>query len=237
MTTSDPWTQAVRHQLGPGRFLPLGGPRDGAWISERAAEAVLRRATEHLRGVQLIALRIALADPEDTHDPAVPPPPSALPPGPLRVTAEFAATAAAPLPQTAALVRAVLAAAAKERLGLQVADVDLRVAALLDEEPDPVPVRQPDVPHAAEPGPGEEGRVAAAALSVPGVTHLTTGLGRAVHLEERHEENTLPHRHARVEFAVDSDHRTSDVAQQVRTAVRDALPDRPTVAVLVTAVG
>jgi len=235
--TAERWAQTVRHQLGLGRLLPLGGSRDGAWISEEAAEAALRRAAERMPGVRLDVLRISLADPEDVHDPAVPPPPSALPPGPLRVTAEFAATAAVPLPATAALVRTTLTAAAQDRLGLAVAEVDLQVTALLDEEPEPVPVRQPDPPRAAEPGPDDEGRAAAAALAVPGVAHLTTGLGRAVHLEERIAENALPHRHARVELAVAPGHRASDVARQVRTAVQNALPDHPTVAVLVTAVG
>src|SRR4051812_28460432 len=148
--TAERWAQTVRHQLGLGRLLPLGGPRDGAWISEEAAGAVLRRAVEEMRGVRLDALRIALADPEDVSEPAVPPPPSALPPGPLRVTAEFAATAAVPLPTTAALLRAALAAAAGELLGLAVAEVDLRVAALLDEEPAPVSAQPLRPPRAAE---------------------------------------------------------------------------------------
>ena len=235
--TAERWAQTVRHQVGLGRLLPLGGSRDGAWISEEAAEAALRRTAAKMPGVRLDVLRIALADPEDVQDPVVPPPPSALPPGPLRVTVEFAATAAAPLPATAALVRATLSAAARERIGLEVAEVDLRVTALLDEEPDPVPVRQPDPPRAGEAGADDEGRAAEAALSVPGVAHLTTGLGRAVQLEERTTDNALPHRHARVELAVAPAHRPSDVAQAVRTAVQNTLPDRPTVTVLVTATG
>jgi len=235
--TTERWVEVVRHQVGLGRLLPLGGPRDGAWISEEAAEAVLRRAAEELRGVRLDALRIALADPQDAHDPAVPPPPSALPPGPLRLTAGFAATAAEPLPATAAVLRTTLAAAATELLGLVVAEVDLRATALLDEEPEPVSARPPEPPRAAEPGSGDEGRAAAAALSVPGVAHLTRGLGRAVHLEERQEEGALPHRHARVELAVGAGHRAVDVARAVRAAVVESLTDHPTVAVLVTAVG
>src|SRR5256885_5383132 len=107
--TAERWAQTVRHQLGLGRLLPLGGPHDGAWISEEAAGAVLRRAAEELRGVRLDALRISLADPDTAVDPVVPPPPSALPPGPLRVTADFAATASEPLPTTAAVVRTTLA--------------------------------------------------------------------------------------------------------------------------------
>ncbi|MFJ2235298.1 nucleopolyhedrovirus P10 family protein [Streptomyces sp. NPDC087859] len=230
--TADRWTQTVRHQLGLGRLLPLGGAHEGAWISEEAAEAVLRRAVRDLRGVRLDRARISLADPEDVHDPVVPPPPSALPPGPLRVTAEFAATADEPLPATATLLRTALATAA-ERLGLTVTEVDLRVTSLLDEEPEAGPVRRPEPP-SAEPA-GDP--VAAAALSVPGVTGLTAALGRAVHVEEQQGEAALPRRHVRVEVAVDAEHRAVEVARAVRREVGKALPDHPTVAVLVTAVG
>ncbi|MEU5321776.1 nucleopolyhedrovirus P10 family protein [Streptomyces sp. NPDC021056] len=230
--TADRWTQTVRHQLGLGRLLPLGGAHEGAWISEEAAEAVLRRAVRDLRGVRLDRARISLADPEDVHDPVVPPPPSALPPGPLRVTAEFAATADEPLPATATLLRTALATAA-ERLGLTVTEVDLRVTSLLDEEPEAGPVRRPEPP-SAEPA-GDP--VAAAVLSVPGVTGLTAALGRAVHVEERQGEAALPRRHVRVEVAVDAEHRAVEVARAVRREVGKVLPDHPTVAVLVTAVG
>ncbi|GAA4089144.1 nucleopolyhedrovirus P10 family protein [Streptomyces shaanxiensis] len=240
MTTADRWTQAVRNQLGLGRLLPLGGAHDGAWISERAAEAVLRRAAEDMRGVRLDALRIGLTDPEEAHEAAVPPPPSALPPGPLRVTAEFAAPATEPLPATAERLRDLLAAAATDRLGLTVTEVDLRVTALLDEDAEPAPVRQPEPARAAEPAGPDEERVATAALMVPGVTQLTgalSGLGRAVHIEERQDEAALPHRHVRVELAVSTDRRAVEVAREVREWVGEALADRPTVAVLVTAVG
>ncbi|MGW3036836.1 nucleopolyhedrovirus P10 family protein [Streptomyces sp. NPDC001178] len=236
--TTERWAQAVRHQVGLGRLLPLGGPHDGAWISQEAAEAVLRRAAGELRGVRLDALRIALADPDNAHEPAVPPPPSALPPGPLRVTADFATTASEPLPAKAALVRTTLAAAATELLGLAVAEVDLRVTALMDEEPEPAPVRAPEPPRAAEPDDADELRAASAALMVPGVTHLTGGLGRAaVHITALQEEGALAHRHARVEIAVSANHRAVDVAREVRAAVAGVLPDHPTVAVLVTRVG
>lgn len=232
--------RAVRHQLGLGRLLPLGGARDGAWISERAAEAVLRRAAEDMRGVRLDALRIALTDPDDAPGAAVPPPPSALPPGPLRVTADFAATTTEPLPATAERLRGLLATAATERLGLTVTEVDLCVTALLDEDTEPAPVRQPEPARAAEPGNPDGERIAAAALAVPGVAQLTGslgGLGHAVHIEERQGEAALPSRHVRVEIAVRADHRAVDVAREVRERVGNALADHPTVAVLVTAVG
>ncbi|MGF0172534.1 nucleopolyhedrovirus P10 family protein [Streptomyces sp. Marseille-Q5077] len=239
MTTTDRWTQAVRQQLGLGRLLPLGGARDGAWISERAAEAVLRSAAEDMRGVRLDELRIGLTDPQDTQEAAVPPPPSALPPGPLRVTADFAATAAEALPTTAERLRGLLATAATERLGLTVTEVDLRVTALLDEDAEPAPPRQAEPTRVAEPASPDEERVAAAALAVPGVIRLTGtlgGLNRAVHIEERQDEAALPRRHVRVEIAVRADRRAVEVAREVREWVGEALADRPTVAVLVTAV-
>ncbi|GGL82791.1 hypothetical protein GCM10010129_28150 [Streptomyces fumigatiscleroticus] len=235
--TADRWTQAVRRQLGLGRLLPLGGPRDGAWIAERAAESVLRRAARDVPGVRLEALRIALADPRAAHDPAVPPPPSALPPGPLRVTAGFAATASQPLPATADLLRTALAAAADRRLGLTVTEVDLEVTALLEEGARPSSERPADGAPAAEPEGADEGPVAAAALAVAGVTRLTDALGRAVLVTEPpNEAAALPRRHVRLEIAVDADHRAVEVARQVRTETGEALPDHPTVAVLVTAV-
>ncbi|WP_171110144.1 MULTISPECIES: nucleopolyhedrovirus P10 family protein [Streptomyces] len=234
--TADRWTQAVRQQLGLGRLLPLGGPRDGAWIAEGAAGTVLRRAGNAVPGVRLGALRITLADPDAAHAPAVPPPPTALPPGPLRLTADCAVTAAEPLPTTAARLRTVLAATAAARLGLTVAEVDLRVTALLDEETEPDVVRAPEPPHARPPADGDTATVAAAALAVPGVTHLTDILGRAVHIEESPGEATLPRRHVRVELAVGADHRTLEVARHVRAQVGSALKDHPSVAVLITTV-
>ncbi|MFI6928758.1 nucleopolyhedrovirus P10 family protein [Streptomyces sp. NPDC050287] len=236
--TAEQWTRAVREQLRLGRLLPLGGVRDGAWISEEAAGAVLRRAADGMRDVRLDRLRIGHADSGDAHEFAVPPPPSALAPGPLRVTAECAATAARPLPATAERLRAVLAAAA-EGLGLVVTEVDLRVTDLLDadEKPEALPVRPPE-PAAAEPGEDADAELAgAAALTVPGVAHLTGTLGRAVHIEERQRgDAALPRRHVRVELAVRADHRAVDVAREVRVRVRQVLPDHPTVGVLVTTV-
>ncbi|MEU0008883.1 nucleopolyhedrovirus P10 family protein [Streptomyces sp. NPDC006314] len=240
--TEDRWTQAVRQHVGLGRLLPLGGPRDGAWIAEDAAGAVLERAVAgEVPEVRLGALRIALADPEETQEPVVPAPPGALPPGALRVTVDFAAAVAEPLPTVASRLRLTLATTATGRLGLTVTAVDLRVTDLLEaggeattavRAPRPAPAREVTDP--------DEARVAAAALSAPGVTGLTGslgGLGRAVHFEERRAEAALPHRHVRVELATHADHRAVDVARRVRAAVRDALEDRPTVAVLVTAVG
>ncbi|MCZ7461099.1 hypothetical protein [Streptomyces sp. WMMC940] len=147
MTTAEGWTGAVRARLGLGRLLPLGTAADGAWLAERAAEPVLRRAAGKVPGVVPGGIRAGLADPGAAGTPTVPPPPAALPPGPLRIEADFAAAAAVPLPELAELLRAALFAAAREHLGLAVAVVDLRVTALLDAPPEA----------AGAPGPGPVG--------------------------------------------------------------------------------
>lgn len=131
--SADRWTQAVRHQLGLGRLVPLGGPRDGCWLAESAARSALRHAVHSVPGVRLGNLRIELADPDGFYESAVPAPPSALPPGPLRIVAECAAAPDEPLPTAASRLRAALDGAAADGLGLTVAEVDLRVTALLDD--------------------------------------------------------------------------------------------------------
>ncbi|MFJ6668877.1 nucleopolyhedrovirus P10 family protein [Streptomyces sp. NPDC091383] len=235
---TDAWTQVVRHQVGLGRLLPLGGPGDGAWIAEDAAGAALRVAVaDGLPGVRLGALRIGLADPRAAAEPVVPAPPSALPPGTLRVTADCAATSVEPLPATAERLRELLATAAAERLGLVVAEVDLRITDLLEPDGRLVEVRPPQPPAARDETSLSGLRAAEAARAVPGVVRLT-GPGRAVRIEERADGTAeLVHRHVRVDLAADAAHRTVEVARRVRAAVRDALEDRPTVAVLVTSVG
>ncbi|WP_449349463.1 nucleopolyhedrovirus P10 family protein [Streptomyces shaanxiensis] len=231
--TAEQWARTVRHQLGLGRLLPLGGPRDGAWVSEEAAAAVLRAAVEGLRDVRLGGVRIGLADPADAREPAVPPPPSALPPGPLRLTADVEAALSQPVPVTAERLRSTLARTATGALGLEIGEVDLRVTGLFDEEPPRA--RQPEEPRLVEPaGSGDEGRAGEAALAVPGVAGLTGLLGRPVQITERESGGALPRRHVRVELAVDR--RALDVARAVRAEVERAWPDHPTVAVLVTAV-
>ncbi|MEV6763281.1 nucleopolyhedrovirus P10 family protein [Streptomyces sp. NPDC051105] len=231
--TADRWTDAVRHPLGFGRLLPLGGPHDGAWLTEAAADAVLRRAAAEVPGVRLGAVRIAPADPEDVAEPVVPPPPGAVPPGPLRLSADFAATADEPLPTTAARLRRVLAAAATARLGLAVAEVDLRVTDLLAaDRAEPEAVRPPRPPSVREGADPDGARVTTAALAVPGVVRVTGALSREVHFEA-----ALPRRHVRVEVALTDGLRAVDVARRVRSAVGAALEEHPTVAVLVTGVG
>ncbi|GGV76801.1 hypothetical protein GCM10015535_09270 [Streptomyces gelaticus] len=218
---ADGWAAAVRLRLGLGRLLPLGGPADGAWISERAAVAVLRGAVTS-PGAALGKLRISVADPDGAPGPEVEPPPSALPPGPLRIEVTMSAVSGRPLPVAADALRSALLTAAGERLGLVVDTVDVRVTALLDappERPAPAPM---EVHEAAA-----EGVAGTAAAGVPGVVTLTGVLGRAVHADPDH---------VRIELATDPGHRALDVARAVRSAVAAAVEGHPSVAVLVTAV-
>ncbi|MFI0236942.1 nucleopolyhedrovirus P10 family protein [Streptomyces sp. NPDC016845] len=240
--TVDRWAQAVRHQLGIGRLVPLGGPGDGAWIAESAARDVLRLAAAPLRGVRLGSLRLEQADPEGTYEAAVPAPPGALPPGPLRIVADCAAAADEPLPVVTTRLRMTLARVAGDELGLVVEAVDLQVTELLEAGSEGPAGSEPAPDEPSEPRPlsGDEARAAQAARSVPGVAALTGALGgmsRAVHIEEPEGgTGALPRRHVRVELAVSARARALDVARQVRRAVTTAFPDAPTVAVLVTGV-
>lgn len=241
---TDRLAQTVREQLRLGRLLPLGGREDGSWITEHAAGEVLRRAADEIPDAHLGALRIAPADPDTAATPAVPPPPSALPPGTLRIAAECGATLEEPLPVTADRLRDVLLDAAADRLGLLVEAVDVRVTDVLDVLPAPPPAaprpHQPQPPPrptpVERPDPDPAAAAAAhAAASVPGVARLASVLGspRPVRIEGAH---------IRIELAVAAGHRAVDVARAVRTAVAQAAPapapgdQPPTVAVLVTAV-
>ncbi|GAA3366611.1 hypothetical protein GCM10017744_074400 [Streptomyces antimycoticus] len=240
---TDRLAQTVREQLLLGRLLPLGGREDGSWITEHAAGEVLRRAADQVSAAHLGALRIAPADPDTAATPAVPPPPSALPPGTLRIAAECGATLEEPLPVTADRLRDVLLDAATDRLGLLVEAVDVRVTDVLDELPPPPPAtprpHQPQPPprptSGERPDPDPAATAARTATSVPGVARLAPVLGspRPVRIEGAH---------IRIELAVAADHRAVDVARAVRTAVAHAVSipapgdQPPTVAVLVTAV-
>ncbi|MFE2676317.1 nucleopolyhedrovirus P10 family protein [Streptomyces hygroscopicus] len=238
---TDRLAQTVREQLRLGRLLPLGGREDGSWITERAASEVLGRAAAEVADVRLTTLRIAPADPDTAESPAVPPPPSALPPGPLRIAAECGATPAEPFPATADRLREVLLGAAADRLGLLVEAVDVRVTEVLEapaEPPRPAPPHHEPQPPPAPPHPqpqpsphtsprpprsAAEGHdpattaAARAAASVPGVARLAPVLGspRAVRIEGAH---------IRIELAVAAHHRALDVARAVRTAVAQSAP-------------
>lgn len=238
--TANQWAQAVRTQLGIGRVLPLGGPADGSWITEQAAAGVLRTAAGTPPGVRLGSLRLSVADPDRAPEPAVPAPPSALPPGPLRIEADFAAAGDRPLPTVADQVRAALLEASIRELGLVVAAVDLRVSGLLDADETGASQAPPAAPSggpAAAPVPEERSGatqdgaagIAAVVLDVAGVARLAPVLGssRPVRLTDGH---------ALIQLATAPGHRALDVSAAVRQAVAAAPPAVSTVAVLVTAV-
>lgn len=249
---TETWKQAVRHQFDLGRLLPLGGPDDGTWITEQAAVRALGRAAAEIPGIRLETLRIGSAPLEPVSEPAVRPPASALPPGPLRIEAAFTASPGQPLPHSAELLRSVLLKAAAERLSLATVTADLRVTDL-HESPETV-VRSQTSKRAVKPAPEPAaaqslppvsgtgsmwppvGELADVATAVPGVARLTAVPGsRPVKVEDH---NDPPGRHIEVQLAVAPGHHPLEVARAVRDAVADAAttdaPGPVTAAVLIT---
>ncbi|MFC8275406.1 hypothetical protein ACFUJR_23290 [Streptomyces sp. NPDC057271] len=227
MTTSGAgWSGAVRDRLGPGRLLPLGEATDGAWLTESAARAVLLRSLAPVRGVVPGKLRVGLA--EVGPQAPFPVPPGGLPPGSLRITADFAVEAGrmadAPLPVLAEEAREALFAAAERALGLVVTAVDLRVTGLVEVAPDSPGTAPP--PGRTAPLDEEDG-VAQAVLGVAGVAGLTSLLGAPVH----RTAGAL-----RVELAVTDGHRALDVARTARTRATVTAPEGTAVTVLVSEV-
>lgn len=233
---TETWTQAVRHQLDLGRLLPLGGPDDGTWITEQAAARALGRAAAEVPGVRLESLRIGSAPLEPVSEPAVRPPASALPPGPLRIEAAVTASLAQPLPETAEQLRSALLNAAAERLGLATVTADLRVTDLHEGPETGVKsrtaaraMRPPPEAAAARSSPpvtgtasmrGLVGELADVATAVPGVARLTAVLGsRPVKVEDH---DAPPGRHIEVHLAVAPGHHPLEVARAVRDAVAAA---------------
>ncbi|MER7784149.1 nucleopolyhedrovirus P10 family protein [Streptomyces albidoflavus] len=209
---------------------------------------MLRQAADKVPGARLGALRIGPVDGAPTEEPGVPPPPSALWPGPLRIGAEFAATRLEPFPALADRLRATLSETATHRLGLHVTEVDLRITGV--DQPGEASEAETSAAPAAPAAPGTsparsrpphedtpEARAATAALAVPGVTRLGGAFGgRTGAVRVDHPAPGRPG-HVRLELAVSPGHRPLEVARAVRRAVTEALPDRPSVAVLVTEVG
>ncbi|WP_406263702.1 hypothetical protein OH779_12040 [Actinacidiphila glaucinigra] len=238
--TADRLARAVRRQLGLGRVLPLGGPGDTVWVTERAAAGVLRAAAGAVPGIRLGALRIGTADgPGGADGPDGPggsdgsdgsdgepgdaagllpesAPSGALPRRPLRVEAGFEATPERPLPDSAGRLRDALWRAAIEDVGLETEAVDLTVTGLLEEGGARVALPTEPV------DPPEGGRTTTtagrAAAAVPGVAGLTSRLGG-----QRHP--------SLVQIAVDAGHRALDVGRAVAMAVTAVTQDVTTVVV------
>jgi hypothetical protein len=249
---TEAWTQAVRHQLGLGRLLPLGGPDDGTWITEQAAVRALGRAAAEIPGVWLDSLRIGAAPLEPVSEPAVRPPASALPPGPLRIEAAFTASLEQPVPETADQLRSTLLNAAADRLGLAAVTADLRVTDLhggpetgmksrtaaraMGSEPEAAAARSSPPVTGTGTMQGRVGELADVATGVPGVARLTAVLGsRPVKMEDHDDP---PGRRIEVHLAVAPGHHPLEVARAVRDAVAEAaITDAAglvTVAVLIT---
>ncbi|MFE2231429.1 hypothetical protein ACFXA4_02385 [Streptomyces sp. NPDC059442] len=239
---TEAWTRAVRGQLDLGRLLPLGGPDDGSWITEQAAVRALWPTAADIPGVRLGRMRIGAAPHEPVAEPAVRPPASALPPGPLRIEAAFTASLTQPVQQAAEQLRTTLLDGAAERLGLTAVAVDLSLTDL-HEGPEESPSKAPPARSSAssaerEPLRGPGGELADVASAVPGVARLTAPLGgRPVRVEEQDDP---PGRHVQIQLAVAPGHHPLEVARAVRTAVT-AVPTGDTrgpatVAVLVTEV-
>ncbi|MET9376677.1 hypothetical protein ABZX98_21435 [Streptomyces sp. NPDC002992] len=225
-TAGTGWAAAVRERLGPGRLLPLGEAADGAWLTERAARAVLLRAAEAVRGVVPGVLRVGLL--EASGEEPFPVPPGGLPPGTLGISAEFAAEYGSeesrPLPTLAAEVREALFASATAQLGLNVVAVDLRVTGIAERAQ-----KAPDASAATPPpggtSPSSEDPAAPAVLAVEGVAALTDVLGSAFHRGPGG---------LRVEVAVTAGHRPLDVARAVRAAATATASEGTAVTVLVS---
>ncbi|MEU2787979.1 Asp23/Gls24 family envelope stress response protein [Streptomyces sp. NPDC007100] len=108
----------VRTELRPGRTLPLGEPEDDAWITEAAAAKTFRAAAETLPGVQAGSCRVTLLAPH----------------GPVKVALQLAAGYEWPLHALADRVRERVRAAARDRVGLRVEEIDVSVVDLVESE-------------------------------------------------------------------------------------------------------
>ncbi|MFF4170515.1 hypothetical protein [Streptomyces sp. NPDC001744] len=221
MTTAESWTAVVRDRLAPGRLLPLGTAEDGAWITERAVRRVLDRAAATVRGVVPGTLRVG-PDPDGEQGPEpLPVPPGGLPPGALRITADFGAVVGRPLPELTEELRAALRGSAVEEIGLAVTAVDLRVTDLLDAPPE----EERAAPPPGRPSPATDDPVALAVLRVEGVAGVTDVLGPPV---RRGGDGV------RVELAVTAGRRPLDVARAARSAATAAAEGAAAVTVLVS---
>ncbi|MFK0237787.1 Asp23/Gls24 family envelope stress response protein [Streptomyces vinaceus] len=110
---------AVRLELRPGRNLPLGEPDEDSWIYESVAARTLRAAAEQVPGVLAGSCRIT-------------PPGSRTSPARGPVTARLGITVAYghDLQATTRAVRESLDRAARDRLGLAIADLHVTITDL-----------------------------------------------------------------------------------------------------------
>lgn len=117
------------------RVLPMGAVEEGLWVTDEAASAVLLAAlTEQLEG-RALSCQVAGASGADAQDAdtaatsrGANAPPGAELAGRLRASVEVAVPLDDPLPRSAERVRQAVLAAGEDRLGLPLAEVDVRVA-------------------------------------------------------------------------------------------------------------
>lgn len=226
--TTDRLTRTVREQVAQGRLLPLGGPGDALWITERAAAGALRRACAALPGVRLGDIGLMLGGGTSEGVPAAAPV-GALPHVPLMIAADFEAVVGEPLPRVADRLRDTLWAAATDGLGLTVQAVDLRVTGLLEDDPGPSAALDAQEADAEpETGPaivrGIAEAVEAAARAVPGVLRLTrrlAGFGGGLRIHDT-EPPDAPARHVQLQVATAPGHRPLTVARHTAAAVARA---------------
>ncbi|MFG3125710.1 Asp23/Gls24 family envelope stress response protein [Streptomyces sp. NPDC048201] len=108
----------VRMELRPGRPVPLGDEDEDLWVMEAVAARTLRAAAETVTGVRAGSCRIA--------------PPETSARGEVTVRLEVHAPVGVPLEEVAEEVRRRVAGAARLRLGLRPASVDIRITDLVD---------------------------------------------------------------------------------------------------------
>ncbi|MFG2621223.1 Asp23/Gls24 family envelope stress response protein [Streptomyces sp. NPDC048507] len=116
----------VRLELRPGRNLPLGEPGEDCWIFESVAARTLRAAAEEVPGVRAGSCRITVPGSR---------PGSAR--GPVSVHLDVTAEYGRDLRTTSLAVRDSAARAARDRLGLTVAALDVTVTDLHDRPDEP----------------------------------------------------------------------------------------------------
>jgi hypothetical protein len=245
MVAMDRLARTVREQVALGRLLPLGGPDDAAWITERTAVAALREVCAALPGVRLGRVDVVTAPDGDggPDDPGLPAaaPLGALPHQTLRIRAGFEAVVGEPLPVMAERLRtALFAAAGEDGLGLPVRVVDLAVTGLIDDPGAPSaavgsgrarPELEGDGEDDDEDGQGVVQGTAqaaeAAVRAVPGVARLTrrlTGRGGV-----RIRDTQAPaERHVQLQIATARSFRPLAVAREAAAAAtRASTPGAP----------
>ncbi|MFF9391931.1 Asp23/Gls24 family envelope stress response protein [Streptomyces griseoluteus] len=107
----------VRMELRPGHPVPLGDDDEDLWVMEAVAARTLRAAAETVTGVRAGSCRIT---PPDTGR------------GEVTVRLEVHAPLGVPLEEAAEEVRRRVTGAARLRLGLRLAAVDIRIVDLVD---------------------------------------------------------------------------------------------------------